>query len=271
MKILAVVAAVLVGSLVLPGSRAADSLDSLAGAIQIQFEMPARGPGHGGHLHERRTVGSHSRSTSRIEERPAHDPLGWIGFMGQSCAVGDYEVKVFTGPGLRANWEFAIASPNRIPWPTKPVATGDTMRCGGWLGDHGVSSSAVAVGDRIYLGTFMAEHGHALIYCNLDGEKMWGRGGLDGWNGPQALFSDGQSIYGIVADHRIYRMDLDCENVKLLCDTKEDEITAAAAWGGKLVLAVKNHELTAPLVKAAVGGRSFNFNECVPQPDGSRA
>ncbi len=244
----------------------------VAGAIPIRFTMPEDGTA---------TVALYNKEGRLIRPLGQVLPLTqgdhvirWDGMdlFGNPLPAGaELEARVFTGPTLRAKWEFGIASPNPVPWPTKAFGEGDAMRAGGWLGDHGVSASAVAVGDRIFIGSGMAEHGHTVIFCNLDGDKMWGRGGLDGWVGPMLLASDGSAVFGVVKDSQIHRLELDGSSSNRIATTGEDKIAAIAAREGKIHVALKNHIATASVVDPRLGGRDFGFGDCIPVPEGSRA
>lgn len=183
----------------------------------------------------------------------------------------EVRVKVIHGPGLKALWEFGIASPNPVPWPTKPVGEGEALRAGGWLGDHGVSSAAVAVGPRIYFGSTMAEHGHTVIFCNLEGEKMWGRGGLDGWVGPSMLASDGRAVYGVVKDNQVHRLELDGSSSARIAETKENRVLAIAAHAGKVLLVLNNQSVSGSVVETKLGHRDFVFADCLPPPPNDKA
>ncbi len=245
----------------------------LQGATKIPFTMPLDGTA---------SIAIYSKDGRQLRTLAQNVPLNkgeyvarWDGMdlWGNVLPAGtDVVVKVFSGPGLRAKWEFGIASPNPIPWPTKSFGEGEAMRAGGWLGDHGVSSAAVAVGDRIFFGSTMAENGHTVIFTNLEGQKMWGRGGLEGWVGPRLLTSDGKAVYGVVKDNHLHRIELDGSKSAQIADTKADKIVGVAAHDGKVVLTLKNHEATASLVEPVINGpRDFDFANCLPKPDGSKA
>lgn len=242
------------------------------GAITIPVTMPVDGTA---------TVALYSQTGQLLRPLAQALPLArgehtirWDGMdlWGHPVPVGTpVTAKVFAGPALRATWEFAIASPNPVPWPTKPFGEGAAQRTGGWLGDHGVSAAGVAVGDRIWFGSTMAEHGHTLITCNLDGEKMWGRGGLEGWSGPRMLASDGAAVFGVVGN-RVHRVEPDGSRSARIVDTGGDDIVAVAAHGGRLVLTLTNRAVTGSVVQPEVGGGGdFRFDECLPVPDGQKA
>jgi len=137
----------------LPAQPAPPEIPGSNGAIPIRFTMPEDGTATIALYHP---GGRLIRPLAQVVPLTKGEHLArWDGMdlFGNLLPAGtEVEVRIFTGPTLRAKWEFGIASPNPVPWPTKPFGEGTAMRTGGWLGDHGVSASAVAVGDRIFLG-----------------------------------------------------------------------------------------------------------------------
>ena len=144
--------------------------------------------------------------------------------------------KVIISPGLKATYEFSAAAPNRIPWLSRTFGQGEARRTGGWLGDHSPPWCIVGLWHRIFIGCPLAEHGHNIIYTNLDGEKMWG-GKLKGWSGPEYLTTDGRHVY-CIGRHRtsVSRTDLGAERAELLADTKGRRIEAMAVREGRIYL-----------------------------------
>ena len=115
------------------------------------------------------------------------------------------ELKVIHNQPLRAFYEFSVAAPKVAPWPGW-FGTGAARRAGGWLGDHTGPSSAAALGDRVFLGCALAEHGDNLIAVNLAGEKLWGHK-LSGWDGPSLLVPGRDVLYALdKARQTIYRV-----------------------------------------------------------------
>ncbi|HUT35082.1 MAG TPA: hypothetical protein VNE39_16445 [Planctomycetota bacterium] len=174
-------------------------------------------------------------------------------------------VKVFTNPGLKAFYEFTVGHAGNPPWLTKPMGEGAAMRTGGWMGDHTPPVSALAFGDRIFFGCEVAEHGHALIATNLDGEKLWGRGGLSGWRGPTWLTTDGKAIYGVAEKNRLlYHIDPETCEAKRIHDTGKDPVQAMAAHDGKLYLVLKSHKAEQSPFANAVSDRLLDYDRCRP-------
>ena len=207
------------------------------GPVEIVFEMPCDGQAS---IILYAADGTVLRPLAQLLElAKGRHRLRWDGLdlWGHVVPAGTRAVaKVVTTPGIRAYYEFAAASANRIPWATAPIGEGDSQRAGGWLGDHSPPWCITTVGNRVYLGSPLAEHGHNFIYTNLDGEKMWG-GKLRGWSGPELLTNDGQYVYALPRGRSaVVRVDLAVQTMKPLVDTKGRRIEAMAAFGGKLYL-----------------------------------
>ncbi len=94
---------------------------------------------------------------------------------GKFVGVGQYEWRAISWPQLQTKYEFTVYpnvsqnSPASTPWLTG--ASGP----GGWMADHTPPSSVCAVGERVYLGSEVAESGVSLIECDLTGKKLWGQ------------------------------------------------------------------------------------------------
>ncbi len=172
--------------------------------------------------------------------------------------------KVITNPGLRVRWEFGAVMSNPVPWVTRPFGEGEAMRCGGWLGDHSPPTSVASTGDRVYVGCFTAEHGHAMGYTNLDGEKMWGRGGFEGWAGPRQLATDGRHVYAAVKYTHLYRMPLTCEGPQRIADTGPDRILGLAAHDGRTYLLLENHKASESPLDVRIGAKDVDTKASVP-------
>jgi hypothetical protein len=217
----------------------AEEVAGVAGAVPIKFTMPADGQA---------TVALYTKEGRLVRAVAQCLPLAkgdhlirWDGMdlWGYLVPAGtELNVKVITGPGLRAFYEFTPNSAGNPPWPTKPVGEGDAMRAGGWLADHTPSIAAAACGERVFLGSPLAEYGNSLICVNLAGEKLWG-GGLKGWGGPNVLAADGQMVYALDKGKRdVYSLHpVTFERVKLF--TLKNEANAIAAHAGKLFFGTK--------------------------------
>ena len=238
------------------------------GAVKVAFTMPTDGQA---------TVALYTpsgrlvRILGQLLELTKGDyEVRWDGMdlWGHPVPAGTKLVaKVFTNPGLRAFYEFTVGHPGNPPWLTRPMGAGPAMRTGGWLGDHTPPSAALAFGDRVFLGCRVAEHGHALIATNLRGEKMWGINGLEGWQGPWVLCTNGKAIFGPAGRRGdVYRINPETYEYRTLCNTGADSVRAMAARGGRLYLVLNNHRATRSPFAASVDGGSFDYDRCVPAP-----
>jgi len=244
------------------------------GATKIPFDMACDGQA---------TVAIYTRQGRMVRvlgqllelQRGRHF-IRWDGMdlWGRLVPAGtDLVVKVFTNPGLRAYYEFTIGHAGNPPWLTRPVGEGLDMRTGGWMGDHTPPISALAMGERMFFGCEVAEHGHALIVTNLEGEKLWGRNGLEGWLGPHLLTTDGAMVFGLAGkrSNHVYRIHPQTYEAKRIIDTGPDRVQAMAARDGKVYLVLRNHLASRSPFLPSVDGRSFDYLRCIPiAPKGRR-
>ena len=259
-----IVAVLCVGALASAGTRSA--APEALGAIEIPFAMPEDGEA---------TVALYTpkgqvvRILAQLLELDKGDyTIRWDGMdlWGKTVPAGtELTVKVFTSPGLKAFYEFTVGSAGKPPWLTRPTGEGAAMRTGGWMGDHTPPKSALAFGDRVFFGCECAEHGHALIATNLEGEKLWGRGGLSGWRGPTFLATDGKMIYGVAGrDNLLYRIDPQSYEAERIHETDKDKVVAMAAHNGQVALVLRNHKARQTPFKMALGKGSFDYDKCRP-------
>jgi hypothetical protein len=119
--------------------------------------------------------------------------LRWDGLdlFGHPVPAGtDLEIKTIFNPGVTASYEMAASAPRVAPWPGSFERDGQS-RAGGWMGDHSAPNSIAWVGDRLLLGTMLAEAGDNLAALTPNGEKIWGAK-LQGWDGPAEISSEGR-------------------------------------------------------------------------------
>jgi len=178
------------------------------GAEQLEIELPEEGKASLG-------IYTPQGRLMRILEQDVDLPAGrhtvrWDGMdlKGNLIPAGtELELRVIHGPRLRAFLEFDAVQPNRPMWTGRAIGKGDEMRAGGWMGDHSAPNSITSVGNRILVGSTLVEAGHGLMMLNDEGEKMWGRKGLEGWKGPVALAGGRRYGYGVTARGQLYRFD----------------------------------------------------------------
>jgi hypothetical protein len=234
--------------------------------VQIPFQMPIDGQAT---IALSNTQGRIVRILAQLLDLKKGDyVIRWDGMdlWGHLVPAGtELEVKIFANPGLKVYYEFTVGHAGNPPWLTKPMGEGAAMRTGGWMGDHTPPASALAIGDRLFFGCKVAEKGHALIVTNLEGEKLWGRGGLEGWLGPHLLATDGKAIFGVVgkqANH-VYRIDPATYETKRIADTGDDPVQAIGAQGGKLWLVLRERSAALSPLLPQVSAKSFDVANCL--------
>jgi hypothetical protein len=209
------------------------------GAVEVLFDMPLDGQAS---VILYRSGGEVLRPLAQLLDlKRGRHRIRWDGLdlWGRPVPAGtDLVARVVANAPLRAYYEFGAAAPNAIPWLSQTFGEGDARRTGGWLGDHSPPWCAAALGDRVYLGCPLAEHGHTLIYTNLDGEKMWG-GKVKGWSGVEHLTTDGRDLYALTRGRQqVIRFDPKVEAFKTLADLKGRRIEALAVRDGKATVTV---------------------------------
>jgi hypothetical protein len=127
--------------------------------------------------------------------------------------AGQYRVRGLVHDGLHLRYEFSVYSPGTPPWPTRDGA-------GGWLGDHAAPSGLVFLPQgaspygkgqpQVLAGTICAEMGHAAMFLDLTGRKLFGSDvGYGSW-GPKVVARDvgpaplaDYIAYGVVYDRLV--------------------------------------------------------------------
>jgi len=126
---------------------------------------------------------------------------------------GTYRARGLTHDGVRLRYEFSVYSPGTPPWFTKDSS-------GAWLGDHAAPSGIVFLPQgasfygngqpQLLVGTICAEDGHAAMYLDLDGHKLFGTDVANGAWGPKVVARDAgpapvteYCAYGVVNDRLV--------------------------------------------------------------------
>jgi len=179
--------------------------------------------------------------------------------------------KLFANPGLKAIYEMSVGRGDRRgpAWLTRPIGEGLDMRTGGWLGDHTGPSAAAAIGDKVFLGCRVAEHGHSLIAVSLEGEKLWGAG-LAGWGGPSELKATKEALFGRIGNS-IYRVDPETYARRRLFSTGRDRLLNWTVHDDKLYLILKSHKSQTNPFRYSVSHRNIDYAASTPQMLGSTA
>lgn len=104
----------------------------------------------------------------------------WDGYddAGNPCAAGEYRWRGLTHGKIESRYAGSFYSPGDPPWRTvtrKVQWNFAPTGAGGWLSDHRPPLCAYAYGDDVFIGSLMAEAGHAMIRIDArTGRKTWG-------------------------------------------------------------------------------------------------
>lgn len=75
------------------------------------------------------------------------------------------------------------------------IQPGEATLRGGWMSDHNAPKSIEVVGDRVFVAASGAEAGDPFIALNMEGRKIWGKGGAMGGAGPTRMWDlDGRDM-----------------------------------------------------------------------------
>ena len=172
--------------------QAAEYVPGLEGAVEVPFSMDRDGKASlgiynpGGQLMRIVFQGQALKKGSWIARWDGMDHWGKLLPTGST-----YEARVYSHGGVKVFYEFALGhgdwNQENQAWLTKGWGgEGLERRQGGWMSDHGQPRSVVAVGDRVFYGTGGVEHGDGHVGLDLQGNKLWGKGGL-GAVGPNEM------------------------------------------------------------------------------------
>ncbi|MDA0839553.1 MAG: hypothetical protein O3B01_30425 [Planctomycetota bacterium] len=92
---------------------------------------------------------------------------------GRLMEPGEYRVRGLTNEGLDLLYQFSYGSAGNPPWPTSNGK-------GSWLSDHSMHVGAASDGERVYFSAFHSEAGDTLMGVDVDGQRQWGLGRIDG-------------------------------------------------------------------------------------------
>lgn len=113
--------------------------------------------------------------------------------LGGAVKPGEYHVRGIFHEGITPVLEYSFYSGGNPPWPTKDGR-------GAWLADHTPPAAALFLpggcdwpvkhsGPVVLMGADSAEAGNALMWLDLDGQKLGGTK-IRGWNGAIAMARD---------------------------------------------------------------------------------
>lgn len=168
---------------------------------------------------------------------------------GNIVAPGRYRWSAVAGPDLKLRYEMTAYpdvsrhAPDNSPW------INGHHDSGGWMADHTPPIAGCALGERVYLGSLVAESGISLIECDLDGRKLWGHHSFASWTGPRYLAGDGQTVYvGATVTNTnndvVWAVDTTTKKVREVVSLKPSAsrqrgLQGLAAHDGKLYLSVR--------------------------------
>jgi hypothetical protein len=131
-------------------------------------------------------------------ERPAgeqSEPWDGRDEAGDLVPPGIYTVKGVTHQPLHLTYRGTVNVSGDPPWNTSNY---NQRGPGGWLSDHAPPTDVMAVGDRVFVSALIAESGHGILACDLEGNKLWGThrfGGGAGLAYAGFLTHDGGKVY----------------------------------------------------------------------------
>ena len=213
------------------------------------------------------------RTTGKITEH-------WDGRTdsGKMVAPGSYTVKAITHAPLHLSYQATVNCSSNPPW-WKSGGWGDQTGPGSWLSDHAPPNDVTSIGERTFIGAVVAESGHTILACDLDGNKVWGTKWLE-TAGAGYLTNDGTHVYsageGGWIGERLFIHEIDPQTFKwrrvaqLVFDTGNTPtggVTGIAARDGKLYVAF-NHP-PQPWLRSAIATANIdeknttNFNDSV--------
>ena len=114
---------------------------------------------------------------------------------GNFVEPGTYKWKAITHKPLELRYEMTPYpnvgdnTPENSPWLNGHSGPG------GWMADHTPPRAVCTWGDRVWLGSPVAESGVSLIECDLDGNKVWGHHSFAAFTGVWHLATDGKDLF----------------------------------------------------------------------------
>ena len=161
--------------------------------IQVKYTMPADG---------KVAVAINDEAGNRVRNLIADAPRqkgknseNWDGLddNGKLVPPGEYTVKTISHEKLSLKWQMTPHNARDVPWWNSP-SWGGQLGPGSFLSDHGTPNSVCVLGEKVFIGSSIAESGHSLVALSLDGKKLWGTKWLD-TAGASVLATDGKKLY----------------------------------------------------------------------------
>lgn len=191
---------------------------------------------------------------------------------GQFVPPGQYRWKAAVMPPLQVKYHLT-------PYPNVPMhAPGNSPWLnghhgpGGWMADHSPPIAACAIGQRVYLGSYVQESGVGLIECDLDGRKRWGHHSFASWTGVQFLAADDKALYNAATvlntpNEKVWAVDHQSKEVRELISVvpsaaRQRGLRGLAVHDGTLFLAVRSAE---NWFANAMATEDVDLDRCLPR------
>jgi len=164
---------------------------------------------------------------------------------GRMAPPGKYTVKALTHAPLHLAYQATVNDSGTPPW-WKSASWGDQTGPGSWLADHAPPNDVTSLGDRTFIGAVIAESGHTILACDLDGRKLWGAKWLE-TAGAGYLTNDGKKVYsageGGWIGNRLFIHEIDPLTFKWRRVTQLDFDTGNTPAGGVSGIAARDGKL----------------------------
>lgn len=193
---------------------------------------------------------------------------------GNPVTPGTYTVKTLSHRPLSLKYQMTPNNARDLPWwPTS--SWGWQEGPGSFLSDHAPPLSVCTLGDRVYVGAYIAESGHSLAVLDLEGNKVAGTKWIE-TAGAARLATDGKSIF-VAAEGgwirrrvMIFRLDPETYKHKRLVQFTRDR--AAGRSGGLSGLAAREGRIYAAFnspkrawTASALSGSNIDPEACFPE------
>jgi hypothetical protein len=164
---------------------------------------------------------------------------------GKILSPGTYTVKSITHKPLHLTYQASLNSSGNPPW-WKSASWNDQLGSGSWLSDHAPPNDVTSIGNKTFVGAVIAESGHTILACDLDGNKIWGTKWLE-TAGAGFLANDGKKVYssgegGWIGD-RLMIHEIDPETYKWRRVTQMVFDTGSTPTGGLSGIAARDGKL----------------------------
>ena len=199
---------------------------------------------------------------------------------GNFVAPGAYRFKAIFHPPLKLLYEMTAYPNVTTHFPDRAAWLTERGGPDGWMADHSPPKAVAVSGDRVVLGSPIAESGVSFIVCDADGKKQWGIDGFGPFTGVHWLAADATHAYvgaplrntvkywgGDPATEGIWAVNLADRKIDKeirLPPTGERQrgIVGMAAREGKMYLAVRAKMLW---LKNAVKSGNVDQDHCLPR------